>query len=886
MNSDSLLVTAEQPVLLRNYRPPAWHVRDIELIFDLDPRETVVETRLVLERNSQSSSTVLYLDGDKSLELLDIYLDGRPLAVHEYRRDIYGLAIFDAPTQCVLETHVRIHPERNTALQGLYLSGSADNGFLLTQCEAEGFRHLTFFMDRPDVMARYTVTLRANQARFPVLLANGNVVDAGQSDYGEHWVKFIDPHPKPSYLFALVAGQLEHIEDQFITAEGRQVRLVIHAESSVIGYCQHAMRCVKEAMRWDEQRFGRCYDLDVFHIVATHDFTMGAMENKGLNIFNASYLIADPEHATDDDYRHILAIVGHEYFHNWTGNRITCRDWFQLSLKEGLTVYREQEFESDVASRTLRRIEDVRALWRSQFPEDAGPLAHSVRPEQYSEINNFYTATVYNKGAEIIRMLAALLGGDGFRRGMDLYFSRHDNQAVTVEDFLKALGNANKRDLSDWLVWYRQAGTPLLTAQSRYDPRARCYELTLTQQTSPTPGQPYKQPLPILVAMVLYDRAGQTLPLRLDGELNVGPAERLLLLDSESVTFRFRNVPEAPVASLLRGYSAPVKFKHDADSDALALLIRHDDDGFNRWFAADTLARRLFATTLQHKQTDPHTLSCWTESLNGALNNPELDPALVAELLTIPSEVELSEGLTNIDPEAIYQARDALEKRLAQALESTLLAHYLDLVGMDSNATDPTSQAKRRLQNVCLMLLCKATPQHHALAYQQFNTATNLTNRLSALVCLTHNLAAEAGNALDAFAQRYANAPTVLNKWFSLQAACPCPETLVRIEALTQHSAFRWENPNNIYALFMAFARRNLRVFHYQDGAGYHLLGNAIAKLDAITPQVAARLATAFGSWRCYEQKRQTLMRKELEKLVIQPGISSDLADILNRSLA
>ena len=874
---------AKPTVFLRDHRPPAWRVTDVELEFDLDAAATIVTARLQLEQDSTQPDAPLRLDGE-NLELLELRVDGRVVERGAYELDAHALTIRGVGTRALVETRARIAPDRNTALQGLYLSGRGDAGFLLTQCEAEGFRRITWFADRPDVLARYAVTLRADKARFPLLLANGNADGAGDLPDGRHWARFVDPFPKPSYLFALVAGRLASIEDAFVTAEGRRVRLVIHAEADLIGRCDWAMQCLKMAMRWDEERFGRCYDLDVFHIVATRDFTMGTMENKDLNIFNAKYLIADPEHATDDDYRHVLAVVGHEYFHNWSGNRVTCRDWFQLSLKEGLTVYREQEFESDLASRTLRRIEDVRTLWRSQFSEDAGPLAHPVRPDRYSEINNFYTATVYDKGAEIVRMLAVLLGIDGFRRGLDLYFARHDGSAATVEDFLDALGEANERDLSAWLGWYNQAGTPALNVRGRHDAQARRYEITLSQHTSPTPNQPRKHALPVPVAVELFDADGTALPLRLDGEERGTAGARVLPLTTDEATFRFVDVAQPPIVSLLRGYSAPVRLEQNFDDAALAALLRHDTDGFNRWFAADALSRRLFAQLLAGK-ADSALLDIWTNSVGAVLDDRTADPALVAEVLTVADAGSLTNGLSDIDPEAVHRARTQVESGLARALASSLLDRYVELGGSDAEIT-LAAQLRRRLRNACLAALCRADARHLRLASAQFAAARNLTDRLAALGVMVSAGAADAQAALDAFAARYADDDMVLDKWFALQATHAQPETLTRVQALTTHPKFRWSTPNAVYALLVAFAHRNPRVFHRADGAAYRFVADAVMRLDAINPQVAARLVIAFGTWRHYEPVRRALMRRELERLAARKENSPDLADLVGRALA
>ena len=873
--------TVREPLIrLSDYQPPAWHVDAIDLEFDLDPALTVVTARLQVRRDERALAGSLELDGE-ALELIELVVDGRRLHAGEYRIDARGLSIPDLPARAVIQTRSHVRPAVNTALEGLYLSGSAERGFLLTQCEAEGFRRITWSMDRPDVLSRYSVTLRADPERFPVLLAAGNADGNGILADGRHWVRFVDPQPRPSYLFAIAAGFLECIEDAWVTAEGRRVRLLIWAEADAIGQCAHAMECLKAALAWDERRFGRCYQLDVFHVVATHDFTMGAMENTGLNIFNTKYLLADPDHATDDDYRHVLAVVGHEYFHNWTGNRVTCRDWFQLSLKEGLTVYREQEFESDLASRTLRRIEDVRTLWRAQFSEDAGPLAHPVRPVQYTEINNFYTATVYEKGAEIVRMLATLLGTAGFRRGMDLYFERHDGQAVTVEHFLAALGDANDRDLRAWLAWYLQPGTPVLIAEGRYDARARCYELSLRQSAAVDTAAP----LPIPVALALFDRSGRALPLYREGGDFPGGLEDVVLLEGRAATFRFREVASEPVPSLLRGYSAPVRLGPVADASALALLATHETDGFNRWFANDALSRLLFAQTLSSGSGDAGAFAAWVNGLRSAFSDTRLDPATLAEMLTLADEASLAEALQDMDPDAVHDARERLHTALACALESELLVCHDALAAAALEGPATAAQARRRLRNRCLILLCQADPQHAARALAHYRNAGTLGDRLVALACLAHADAPAATDLIQAFAAVHAHAPLVLDKWFALQATVARRETLDRVRALTAHPAFRWENPNKVHALLLAFAQRNPFAFHGADGAGYRLVGDAILRLDALTPQVAARLATAFGGWRRLEPSRRELMRAQLLRLQGGGPLSADLDDIVRRSL-
>ena len=886
-------VSEQSPALirLRDYRPPAWRVETIELEVDLGIDASEIFTRLQLHRDP-AQELPLRLDGE-NLQLLTIVLDGRQLPASAYRYDGRVLEVDGVRERSVLETRVRVRPAANTTLEGLYLSGPRETGFLLTQCEAEGFRHITFFPDRPDVLSRYTVTLRAERERFPVLLAGGNPDGAGELEGGRHWARFVDPHPKPSYLFALVAGHLQRIERDYVTAEGRAVQLKIWAEADVIDRCHYALDALVRAMRWDEQVYGRNYDLDVFHVVATHDFNMGAMENKGLNVFNAKYLLADPDSSTDDEYRHVEAVVAHEYFHNWSGNRVTCRDWFQLSLKEGLTVFREQSFSADMNSASLKRIEDVSLLRRAQFPEDAGPLAHPVRPAQYSEINNFYTATVYEKGAELVRMLAGRLGPDGFRRGMDRYFEHNDGRAATLEDFLGALGEANDTDLMPYLAWYSQPGTPRVRAQGLYDATRREYTLTLTQQAPGGTGMTAHPTLPIPIKLALFSRHGEMLPLRLDGtsddEVN-GTSdgevrERVVVLDQAEQSLVFGDIAEAPVPSLLRGFSAPVILECDYTPAELGLLLAHDPDGFNRWEAGQLLAIRAYESLRDGAEVK--ALHAWCDALANLFNDANMEDALLADLLTPPGEIELAERESGVDPERIHQLRRALQRQLAERLGTeSLQQRYRTLATQATIELDAPSQARRRLQRRVLELLelgdaALACP----LAAAQYREAPGMTDRLAALAVLVRGQSAEGDAALQDYRQRYAGNALALDKWFAVQAQNPGKAALPRVMRLEKDPAFTLHNPNRVQSLLGAFVRGNPSGFHRLDGAGYRFLTERLAALDALNPQVAARLATAFNGWQRLEPTRRTQAQAAIMELAGQAGLSRNLAEIIGNVL-
>ncbi len=866
------------PTRLDAYRAPAWRVETVELDFDLAIDTTEVTARLHLRRDP-AQTLPLRLDGE-NLELLSIVLDGSTLPPDAFRYTDNVLEVDGARDGSVLETRVRLRPAANTALEGLYLSGSAEAGFLLTQCEAEGFRHITFFPDRPDVQARYTVTLRADRDRFPVLLAGGNPDGAGVLDDGRHWARFVDPHPKPSYLFAVVAGRLQSIERDYVTAEGRAVTLKIWSEADVIDRCDYAMDALERSMRWDEQTYGRNYDLDVFHVVATHDFNMGAMENKGLNIFNAKYLLADPDSSTDDEYRHVESVIAHEYFHNWSGNRVTCRDWFQLSLKEGLTVFREQSFSADMNSASLKRIEDVSLLRRAQFPEDAGPLAHPVRPAQYSEINNFYTATVYEKGAELVRMLAGCLGPDGFRRGMDLYFARNDGKAATLEDFLGALGEANHTDLGPYLAWYGQAGTPRMHARGEYDEARRSYALTLRQHTPATPAQSRKHPVPIPVKLALFDRDGQMMDLHLDVQTAKPSTESVVVLDTDEQTFTFHNVPSAPVPSLLRGFSAPVILECDYGAAELALLLRHDPDGFNRWEAGQQLATLAYVDL---RDGGGDALEAWTGALSELFARGDVEQALLANLLTPPGEVEWAEREASVDPARIHALRQQLQRQLADRIGAEALhQRYRTLAGEASLSLDAASQARRRLKQRVLELLSLVDPGvAQPLAATQYDSAPGMTDRLGALAVLLRSDATQAAAALAHYRRRYADNALALDKWFAVQAQVPDERALDRVSTLERDAAFTLKNPNRVQSLLGAFVRANPSGFHRADGAGYRFLAERLVQLDALNPQVAARLATAFNGWQRLEPGRREAARAAIEELADRDGLSRNLREIV-----
>ena len=873
-------------IFLEDYQAPPYLINRTELHFELGEEATIVTSRLHLLR-AVADDVPLELHG-QGLELLQLSVDNEALAEEAYQVSDDSLLIHRLPEQCVLSCKTRIKPQDNTSLEGLYKSHS----MFCTQCEAEGFRKITYYLDRPDVMSVFTVTIEADAERYPVLLCNGNLLESKTLDNGRQQVQWHDPFPKPSYLFALVAGDLQHIEDRFHTTGGRDVTLRIYVEPKDIGKCDYAMDALKRSMRWDEEVFGREYDLDIFNIVAVDDFNMGAMENKSLNIFNSSCVLAHPDITTDAGYQRIEAIVAHEYFHNWSGNRVTCRDWFQLSLKEGFTVFRDAEFSSDMGSRTVKRVEDVSMLRTAQFAEDAGPMAHPVRPESYMEINNFYTLTVYEKGAEVVRMIHTLLGEEKFRAGSDLYFGRHDGQAVTCEDFVLAMEDASGADLGQFRRWYSQAGTPVLSVSDSYDADAQTYTLEVSQHCPPTPGQAEKQPFVIPLAMGLLGDAGN-LPLKLAGEdpdHETGDnTHRVLIIDEQHQQFLFTGVGERPVPSLLRGFSAPVRLEYDYDRSALCQLMSRDGDGFVRWDSGQTLALQVITEVQQQlSRGEAATIDpLLTDTFVQLLEDTSLDPAMVAEMLALPGEGYLAEqaGEGAADVDMIHRARAAVKKAIGEAAGPILLERYRGLASDDAYLPSGDQIAGRSLRNSCLDYLACANGAHLALAMEQLASASNMTDRLAALKVLAfHGDEGDWAQPLADFYQAWRHETLVVNQWLQLQAAMPDAGALERVRGLMEHPDFELHNPNKVRSLIGGFAGQNPVNFHRADGEGYRLLTDVIAQLNSVNPQIASRLLAPLTKWRYYAG-RQELMRGELQRLADLPELSPDVYEVVTKSL-
>ncbi len=840
---------------LKDYAPPAFLIETVDLDVEIFEEHARVRSRLAVSRNPKATDprAPLVLDAEE-LELESVALDGRALAAGEYAAQPGHLTLARAPARFVLETACETYPRRNTKLTGLY---AAESGFF-TQCEAEGFRRITYFIDRPDVMAKYTVTIHADRERYPVLLSNGNLIARGIDSPLRHWVRWQDPFPKPCYLFALVAAKLDKLEDRFVTRSGRQVRLAIYVDPGKLDQCGFAMQALKRAMKWDEDVFGLEVDLDNYSIVAVGDFNMGAMENKGLNIFNTRYVLARPDIATDADFLNIDRVVAHEYFHNWTGNRVTCRDWFQLSLKEGLTVFRDQEFGADLYSRAVERIREARGLRAAQFAEDAGPMAHPVRPASYMEINNFYTSTVYEKGAEVVRMIRTLIGRENFRKGMDLYFARHDGQAVTCDDFVRAMADAAGADLSQFMRWYDQAGTPVLEIKGEYDAAGRRYALAVRQSCPPTPGQEVKLPFHIPLAVGLM------------------PEERFVL----------ENIAARPVPSLARDFSAPVIVKYEYTEAELTHLMAHDSDAFNRWEAGQRLALGIMLRGIEASGRENEAPKAFVEAVARLVTDASGDPAFAAEAIVLPSESYIAEQMAVVDPDAIHAVRDALRRRLAAALREELLAVYRAHRVPGPYSPDAVSAGKRALKNTALGLLMELDDARmRALCLKQFEAADNMTDALAALSMLANCDCPERAGALDAFYGKWKDEPLVVDKWLGVQSTTRLPSALADVRRLMAHPAFNIKNPNKVYALIGGFRGNQVR-FHSADGSGYAFLAEQVITLDAINPQVAARMARGFDRWGKFDAGRRAHARAALERIRDAKGTSKGVLEIATRALA
>jgi len=869
LENDLSPVTGDPTIYLKDYTAPDFAIAKVSLDFKLGASHTEVNAEMHFTKTTDHQRP-LRLDGEK-LALEGLKLNGVAVDDDAFAVDQTGLTIFKLPEEFTLQIATRLKPHLNTELSGLYQS----SGNFCTQCEAEGFRRITYFMDRPDVLSEYEVTITADKASCPVLLSNGNPVACGDNSDGTHWHRWHDPHPKPSYLFALVAGDLQSISDEFTTASGNSVALQIYTQAHNIEKCDHAMQSLKNAMTWDEQVYGREYDLDVYNIVAVDDFNMGAMENKGLNIFNSKYVLANQQTATDADYEGIESVIGHEYFHNWSGNRVTCRDWFQLSLKEGFTVFRDQEFSADMGSRAVKRIRDVRVLRTHQFKEDAGPMAHPIRPDSYQEINNFYTVTVYEKGAEVIRMMHALVGNEGFRKGSDLYFNRFDGQAVTTEDFVQCMETANQIDLSQFRLWYTQAGTPELRVKQEFDAGNGRLSLSLSQSCPATPGQEEKDNLQIPIAVALIDEDGKKIE------------ERTLVLTESSQRFDFQDLVNKPIVSFLRGFSAPIKVEFERSDEELAHLIAYDDDGFSRWEAMQSLSLKLILPAINREdgQLNEASYQRLLAALTTALSQEDGDKAILAEMLTMPATAYIAEQCSPIDPQRVADVREAVIKRFALDLESQLIGVY-GANSMDQHfILDAQAMSGRALKNTVLgLLVSTGNADHFQLAEGQYYGANNMTDRLAAFAALLHSDYEAKQEIIADFYSDWQEDTLVLDKWFAMQASIPEVAVLASVHRLMDHRAFSMNNPNKVRSLIGAFAA-NTRAFHGADGAGYELLADIIIQLNAINPQIGSRLAGTFNNWKAYAEPYSNNMKRQLERINSIPELSKDISEIVSKAL-
>jgi aminopeptidase N len=871
-------------VYLKDYVIPAFLIPEVELDISLGEGDALVRSKLAVERNSKSaeSSAPLRLDVDE-LAIESVILNGVALTPDEYALDERCLNIPKLPKTFELVTVCRIYPKKNTKLMGIYASHT---GFF-SLCEAEGFRRITPFLDRPDVMARYTVTLHADRERYPVLLANGNLIAQGDEAEGRHWATWRDPFPKPSYLFAVVAARLDRSADTFLTRSGRKVLLQFFVEPGKRDQGTFALEALKKAMKWDEETYGLEVDLDQYNIVAVGDFNAGAMENKGLNVFNTKLVLARPDISTDFDFSFIDRTVAHEYFHNWTGNRVTCRDWFQLSLKEGLTVFREEQYAGDMYSRSVARIQKVRQLRSSQFPEDAGPMAHPVRPSSYQQISNFYTATVYGKGAEVVRMMHTLVGRENFRKGIDLYFQRHDGHAVTTDDLVQAMQDASAVDLTQFKRWYEQSGTPRLDVRDGYDPTSHIYELTVTQSCPPTPGQPEKLPFHLPLTVGLLDAAGRDIPLQLEDEPAPQGTSRVLSLREQQAVFRFTNVPVRPVPSLGRDFSAPVIINYTYSDDALRHLLSFDSDPVNRWEAGQRLTLKLLLQGIADHQSArksrfPDVLA---EAFGHVLTDGLKDPAFAAEAMALPLEVYIAEQLPVIDPDAVHQVRLAMRRFLAERLKAYLLKTYDACVVTGSYSPDAASAGRRALRNLCLAYLMELDDlEVRGRCVQQLQKADNMTDAMAALIALANCDCPERKPAIEQFYTKWQDEPLVVDKWLGVEASSRLPDTVARVRELTSHPAFTLENPNKVYALIGSFGANHVN-FHAADGSGYSFMREQILALDPLNPQVAARMARNFERWKRFEPKRKRLMKSVLEDVSAAHRLSKETTEVIAKAL-
>ena len=868
-------------IYLKDYQQPDFLIGHVDLTFELHEEQTRVISVMQISKNTTDENASLILMGE-CLELGCIKVDDTLLDVTAYEVTDITLTVLDVPDKFTLEIETFIKPQENFSLEGLYKS----SGNYCTQCEAEGFRKITYFLDRPDVMALFTTTIVADKEKYPVLLSNGNPEDIGEFDDGRHWAKWRDPFKKPSYLFALVAGDLAFIEDSYTTTSGRDVRCRIYVQHHNIDQCDHAMASLKKSMKWDEDTYGREYDLDVYNIVAVDDFNMGAMENKGLNVFNSKYVLAKQDTATDTDFIGIEGVIGHEYFHNWSGNRVTCRDWFQLTLKEGLTVFRDQQFTADMNAEAPKRIDDVNVLRTAQFAEDAGPMSHPIQPDSYQEINNFYTVTVYNKGAEVIRMIHTLLGKEKFRQGMDLYFERHDGKAVTTEEFVSAMEDASQVDLQQFRRWYKQAGTPEVTVKETFDADKKIYSLELSQSTPATAGQDEKLPFHIPVKISLMDKNAEPISLQMVSEQQADFESAVLNLVEEHQQFEFENVEEKPVLSILQGYSAPVKLHFERDDEELAFCMAHESDDFNRWEAGQQLSSRLILSMIESINTggDLSLPNYYVDACKTILLDKKLDKALIARALTLPSLNYIGEMLSVIDVDAIHKAREFITSQLAQELKDDLLRIYQEN-SQQTFSLSPASMGERFLRNQALAYLMYHEEQGEQLALSQYQSAENMTDQMAAFKSLVHHETDSSDQVISEFYQQWKDDHLVMDKWFTVQATIPHVSSITSVEKLFDHADFDIKNPNRVRSLLGAFCAANPVCFHDTSGFGYGLLGRYIEILDAMNPQIASRLCVPLTRWKRYDETRQKLMKTQLQHLISLPKLSNDVSELVEKSL-